>query len=153
MIEQQSQGPGKGIFTIGQRIITIIVSMVETRLRLAVVELEQEKSNIIQMLMMAGITLLLAAFGLMSLLVLLIWAIDPQYRLTAIATTTAVLFVLAIIGAIWTLGKARSSSLLGSTREELQVDRNILEKVQDEIQEEEKARKREKEREKEREGR
>lgn len=147
MIEQQSQGPGKGIFTIGQRIITIIVSMVETRLRLAVVELEQEKSNIIQMLMMAGITLLLAAFGLMSLLVLLIWAIDPQYRLTAIATTTAVLFALAIIGAVWTLGKAKRSTLLGSTREELQVDRNILEKVQDEIQEEEKASKREKDRE------
>ncbi len=147
MIDQQSQGPGKGIFTIGQRIITLIVSMVETRLRLAVVELEQEKANIIQLLMMAGITLLLAAFGLMSLLVLVIWAVDPQYRLTAIATTTGVLFLLAIVGAIWTLGKARKSTLLGSTREELQVDRNILEKVQDEIQEEETARKRDKERE------
>lgn len=147
MIEQQSQGPGKGIFTIGQRIVTILVSMVETRLRLAVVELEQEKANIVQLLMMAGITLLLAAFGLMSLLVLLIWAIDPQYRLTAIVTSTVVLFVLAIIGAIWTLGKAKRSTLLGSTREELQVDRNILEKLQDEIHEEEKARKKEKERE------
>ena len=145
MIEPQTQGPGQGIFNIGQRILTLLVSMVETRLRLAVVELEQEKSNIIQMLMMAGITLLLAAFGLMSLLVLLIWAIDPQYRLTAIATTTAVLFLLAIIGALWTLSKARKSSLLGSTREELQVDRNILEKIQDEINQEEQQRKKERE--------
>lgn len=137
MTEQQSQGPGKGIFTIAQRIVTIVVGMVETRLRLAVVELEEEKSNIIQMLMMAGITLLLAAFGLMSLLVLVIWAIDPQYRLTAIATTTGVLLLLAILGAVWTIAKARKSSLLGSTREELKVDRNILEKLQDEIRDEE----------------
>ncbi|WP_213990846.1 phage holin family protein [Sodalis sp. dw_96] len=145
MIESQTQGPGKGVFAIGQRIITILVSMVETRLRLAVVELEQEKSNIITLLMMAGITLLLAAFGLMSLLVLLIWAIDPQYRLTAIATTTGVLFLLAVIGAFWTLSKARKSTLLGSSREELLADRNILEKVQDQIQEEERERKRERE--------
>jgi uncharacterized membrane protein YqjE len=145
MIESQTQGPGKGIFTLGERIVTILVSMVETRLRLAVLELEQEKANIIQMLMMAGITLLLAAFGLMSLLVLLIWAINPQYRLMAIATTTGVLFLLAVIGAIWTLSKARKSTLLGSTREELQVDRNILEKIQDEVKAEEKEREQQRE--------
>lgn len=145
MIELQTQGPGKGIFTLGERIVTILVSMVETRLRLAVLELEQEKANIIQMLMMAGITLLLAAFGLMSLLVLLIWVINPQYRLMAIATTTGVLFLLAIIGVIWTLCKARKSTLLGSTREELQVDRNILEKIQDEVKAEEKEREQQRE--------
>ncbi|RLR18120.1 hypothetical protein D8L93_03700 [Sodalis-like symbiont of Bactericera trigonica] len=53
--------------------------MVETRLRLAVVELEEEKFNLIQMLMIAGITLLFAAFSLMSLLVLVILAIDQLY--------------------------------------------------------------------------
>lgn len=145
MIEPQMQGPGKGIFQLGERIVTILVSMVETRLRLAVLELEQEKANIIQMLMMAGITLLLAAFGLMSLLVLLIWAINPQYRLMAIATTTGVLFLLAIIGAIWTLRKARQSTLLGATREELQEDRNILEKIQDEVKAEEHERQKQRE--------
>ncbi|MEA9390386.1 phage holin family protein [Acerihabitans sp. TG2] len=147
MTDQQNQGPGKGILTIGQRILTLIVGMVETRIRLAVVELEQEKANIIQLLMMAGITLLLAAFALMNLLVLIVWAIDPQYRLTAVATTTGVLFLLAIIGAVWTLSKARKSTLLSATREELQADRNILEKVQHDIHEEEKTRKKEQERE------
>jgi len=149
MTDQQNQGPGpgKGIFTLGQRIITLIVSMVETRIRLVVVELEQEKANIIQLLMMAGITLLLAAFGLMSLLILVIWAVDPQYRLAAIATTTGVLFLLAIIGAVWTLSKARQSTLLSATREELLADRNILEKVRDDIQEEENTPKKEKDRE------
>lgn len=143
MIKQQNQGPGNGLFNIAQRILTIVVGMVETRLRLAVVELEEEKSNIIQMLMMAGITLLFAAFGLMSLLVLVVLAIDPQYRLTAIATTTGILLLLAIVGAVVILAKARKSSLLGATREELQVDRNILEKLQDEIKNEEAERKHE----------
>nr|VUD23178.1 Inner membrane protein YqjE [Salmonella sp. NCTC 7297] len=55
--------------------------MVETRLRLAVVELEEEKANLFQLLLMVGLTMLFAAFGLMSLMVLVIWAIDPQYRL------------------------------------------------------------------------
>lgn len=38
-----AQGPGKSVLGIGQRIVSIMVEMVETRLRLAVVELEEEK--------------------------------------------------------------------------------------------------------------
>ena len=37
-----SQGPARGVLSTAQRIVTIIVGMVETRLRLAVVELEEE---------------------------------------------------------------------------------------------------------------
>lgn len=122
-----SQGPARGVLSTAQRIVTIIVGMVETRLRLAVVELEEEKANVIQLLMMAGITLLLTAFGLMTLLVLLFWAIDPAYRLMALGITTAVLLGLALIGAIWTITKARRSTLLGATRRQLEIDRELLE--------------------------
>ncbi len=45
--------------------------MVETRLKLIAIELEEEKITLIQLILMAGITLLLTAFGLMSLLILL----------------------------------------------------------------------------------
>lgn len=124
----QTQGPGKGVLDAVQRIATIVVGMVETRVRLAAIELEEEKATLIQLLMMAGITLLLTAFGLMSLLVLMIWAIDPVYRLMALGSTTAVLLILAIIGFIWTLAKARHSTLLGSTRKQLEIDRELLEK-------------------------
>ncbi|CNI70243.1 inner membrane protein YqjE [Yersinia frederiksenii] len=124
----QTQGPGKGVLDTVQRIATIVVGMVETRVRLAAIELEEEKATLIQLLMMAGITLLLTAFGLMSLLVLMIWAIDPVYRLMALGSTTAVLLILAIIGFIWTLAKARRSTLLGSTRKQLEIDRELLEK-------------------------
>ncbi|WP_431224893.1 phage holin family protein [Serratia sp. L9] len=125
--QTRAQGPVKGVLDIAQRIITIIVSMVETRVRLAVIELEEEKANLVQLLMMAGLTLLFTAFGLMSLLILIFWAIDPAYRLVALGSTTAVLLLLAIVGAIWTLSKARRSTLLGATRKQLELDRSDLE--------------------------
>ena len=74
-----------------------------------------------------GLTLLFAAFGLMSLLVLIIWAIDPQYRLYVMIATTAVLLLSSLIGGIWTLRKARRSTFLRLTRKELAEDRALLE--------------------------
>lgn len=124
---RQSQGPGKGVINIGQRIVTTLVGMVETRIRLAVVELEAEKANLIQMLLMIGLTMLFTAFGLMSLMVLIIWAVDAQYRLMVIAITTGVLFALALILGLWTLAKSRRSTLLSATRKELSEDRKLLE--------------------------
>ncbi|CAI1587516.1 Inner membrane protein yqjE [Serratia quinivorans] len=123
----RAQGPAKGVLDVAQRIITILVGMVETRVRLAVVELEEEKANLIQLLIMAGMTLLFTAFGLMSLLILIFWAIDPIYRLMALGATTGVLLFLAVVGAIWTLVKARRSTLLGTTRKQLEIDRSELE--------------------------
>ncbi|MBK0032557.1 phage holin family protein [Erwinia sp. S43] len=124
---QQNHGPGKGVINIGQRILTTLVGIVETRVRLAVVELEAEKANLIQMMIMVGLTLLFTAFGLMSLMVLVIWAVDAQYRLMAMAITTGVLFALALIFGLWTLAKSRRSTLLSATRKELASDRQLLE--------------------------
>lgn len=124
---QYTQGPGKNILGIGQRMVTVLVQMVETRVRLAVVELEEEKANIFQLLLLVGLTLLFAAFGLMSLLVLIIWAVDPQYRLNVMIGTTVTLLLLALIGGIWTLRKVRHSTLLRHTRHELANDRALLE--------------------------
>ena len=115
------------VLGIGQRILTTLVGIAETRVRLAVVELEEEKANLFQMLLMLGLTMLFAAFGLMSLMVLIIWAIDPQYRLNAMIATTVVLLVAALIGGIWTLRKARKSTFLRHTRQELANDRALLE--------------------------
>ncbi|MEM6160226.1 phage holin family protein [Erwinia sp. P6884] len=123
----QSHGPGKGVIDIGQRIVTTLVGIVETRVRLAVVELEEEKANLIQMLIMIGLTMLFTAFGLMSLMVLIIWAVDPQYRLMAIGITTGMLFALALIFGLWTRAKSRRSTLLSATRRELKSDRELLE--------------------------
>ncbi|TPG61919.1 phage holin family protein [Ewingella americana] len=122
------QGPGKGILDTAQRIVTVLVGIVETRVRLAVIELEEEKANIFQLLLMAGITLIFTAFGLMSLLVVLFWAIDPAYRLMAMGTATGVLLFLAVVLGVWTLSKAKRSTLLSMTRKQLDIDRTLLEK-------------------------
>jgi len=127
-LKPSPQGPGKGLFDIIQRVATVVVGIVETRVRLAVIELEEEKANIFQLLLMAGITLIFTAFGLMSLLVVLFWAIDPAYRLMAMGTTTGVLLLLAVILGAMTLAKAKRSTLLSLTRKQLDVDRALLEK-------------------------
>ncbi|MFE8048175.1 phage holin family protein [Brenneria goodwinii] len=127
MTDKQRQGPASGAIASAQRIITILVSMVETRVRLAVIELEEEKANLIQLIIMAGLTLLFATFGLMSLIALIIWGVDPQYRLFALGCITATLLGLSIIIGIWTLLKVRRPTLLKSTRKELETDRALLE--------------------------
>ena len=124
---KSTQGPGQSVFGIGQRIVTLLVEMVETRLRLVVVELEEEKANLFQLFLMLWLTLLFAAFGLMSMLVLIIWAVDAQYRLNVMIATTAILLLAALIGGIWTLRKARRSTFLRFTRQELANDRALLE--------------------------
>ncbi|MBJ3815347.1 hypothetical protein F9C28_10530 [Shimwellia pseudoproteus] len=122
-----SQGPGKSVLGIGQRILTLLVGTVETRLRLAIVELEEEKARLFQLLLVTGLTLLFTAFGLMSLLVLIIWAVEPQYRLHVLIATTVVLFVLAIAGGLWTISAAKRSTFMHHTRQELKKDRDLLE--------------------------
>ncbi|AMG67102.1 phage holin family protein [Providencia stuartii] len=126
MEQQERQGPGKGVLNTLQRIAGIAVQMVETRIQLIAVELEEEKTTLIQLILMAGITLLFTAFGLMCLIGLIFWSVDPIYRYQALAITTCVLILLAIIGAIWTLKKARQSTLLGATREQLKEDSKAL---------------------------
>ncbi|WP_350305404.1 phage holin family protein [Photorhabdus viridis] len=123
----KSQGPGKGVLDSLQRIASIIIGMVETRLQLIVVELEKEKATLIQLILMVGLTLLFTAFGLMCLLVMIFLAVDPTWRLTALAITTGTLLTLALIGLIWTIKKSRHSTLLNATREQLKVDREMLE--------------------------
>lgn len=127
MTDKQRQGPASGVISSAQRIVTILVGMVETRVRLAVIELQEEKANLIQLLIMAGLTLLFATFGLMSLIALIVWGIDPQYRLFALGCITATLLGLALIIGIWTLVKVRRPTLLKSTRKELETDRALLE--------------------------
>lgn len=123
---RQTPGPGRSVLGVGQRLITIIVGMVETRIRLAVVELEEEKANLIQLLLMLGLTMLFMAFGLMSLMILVIWVVDAEYRLHVMIGTTVALLFCALVCGLWTLKKSRESTLLRHTRNELANDRALL---------------------------
>lgn len=127
MTEKQRQGPASGAIASAQRILTLLVGIVETRLRLVVIELEEEKNHLFQLLLLTGLTLIFAAFGLMSLIALIIWGLEPEYRLLALAWITATLLGLALIIGLWTLMKARRATLLKATRKELRTDRALLE--------------------------
>ncbi|MBI6549234.1 phage holin family protein [Xenorhabdus lircayensis] len=122
-----SQGPGKGLFDTLRRGAAIVVRMVETRIQLVAVELEEGTATLVQLLLMVGFTLLFAGFGLMCLLILIFWAIDPAYRITAMAITAGILLFLAVFTAIWTIKKARKLTFLNATREQLNIDRKMLE--------------------------
>lgn len=127
MTEKQRQGPASGAIASAQRILTLLVGIVETRLRLVVIELEEEKNHLLQLLLLTGLTLIFAAFGLMSLIALIIWGLEPEYRLLALSWITATLLGLALIIGLWTLIKARRATLLKATRKELRTDRALLE--------------------------
>lgn len=127
MTDKTGSAPGQGLIGAGQRLLTTLVSIAETRIRLAIVELEEEKANLLQMLLMVGLTMLFTAFGLMSLMVLVILAVPQEYRLYAIIAITAVLLGLALILGLWALVKSRRSTLLKHTRSELATDKKQLE--------------------------
>lgn len=127
MTEKQRQGPASGAIASAQRILTLLVGIVETRLRLVVIELEEEKNHLFQLLLLTGFTLIFAAFGLMSLIALIIWGVEPEYRLLALAWITATLLGLALTIGLWTLIMARRATLLKATRKELRTDRALLE--------------------------
>ena len=127
MSDHNSQGPGQGAVNILQRIATIVVNIVETRVRLLVIEIEEEKDNFVKLILMSGLTLICLAFGLISLLILICWSIDPVYRFTVLAIFSGVLLLTALVSAIITLKKAKTSTFLKETRNNLKIDKELLE--------------------------
>ncbi|CDL82380.1 phage holin family protein [Xenorhabdus szentirmaii] len=121
-----SQGLGKGLFGILRKMAATLVRMVETRIQLAAVELEEGAATLIQLLLMVGFTLLFAGLGLICLLVLLFWVIDPLHRVLAMIVATGILLFLAVLTAIMTLRKTRKLTFLNATREQLNIDYKTL---------------------------
>ncbi|MBC8944651.1 membrane protein [Xenorhabdus indica] len=122
-----SQGPGKGIFNTLRRVVTLVVGMVETRIQLAAVELEESAATLVQLLLLVGFTLLFAALGIICLLMLVFLAVDPAYQTTVIAIAAGTLLLLAVFGTIWAIRKSRRLTFLNATREQLRIDRKMLE--------------------------
>lgn len=128
MENQHSPGPGRGAINIIQRIASLSINIIETRLRLLAVELEEEKENLINLLLMSGLALIFLAFGLISLLILICWTIDPAYRFAALAALTTILFCTALALFLVIKRKLSSQRFLEETRKNLKLDRELLEK-------------------------
>lgn len=124
--EEYRRGPGQGVFNALHRMGSIIIDSVETRIELISTELEEEKTTLIQLLLMVGITLLLVAFSLGCLIWLVILSVDPSYRYVALVTVIVVLVLSALILGFLTLKKVRKKTLLIETRKQLRLDRELL---------------------------
>ncbi len=71
-------------------------------------------------------TLLCAFFGLITLLILLIWSINPVYRLFILGMITIVFLGLSILGILWIIKKPQSTLLI-HTQNQLEIDKIFLE--------------------------
>ncbi|WP_016856177.1 phage holin family protein [Halomonas smyrnensis] len=123
----EGQGPAQRLFGAGKRLLGSLVATGETRLRLAVLELEEERARLVTLLLLAGISLLLLLLGLGALTTLIIVAFWDSYRLAAIGGCAAVLLVGGLGLAGWVMHLARRRTLLVDTLKHLALDRELME--------------------------
>ena len=119
-------GPMERVFGASKRLLEHLLEGGEMRLRLAVLELEEERARLFDLLLLAGLSLALAALGLAFVGVFVVAAFWETHRLAAIAAVAAV-FLLGAAFAAWRLRRlARQRSLLRATLEQLATDRQLL---------------------------
>lgn len=123
---ERSAGPMERVFGASKRLLEHLLEGGEMRLRLAVLELEEERARLFDLFLLAGLTLALSVLGFAFAGVLVIAFFWETHRLTAIATVAAV-FLLGAAFAAWRLRRlARRRSLLRATLEQLATDRQLL---------------------------
>ncbi|MFP4137894.1 MAG: phage holin family protein [Halomonas sp.] len=122
------QGPAQRLFTAGKRLLGSLLATGETRLRLAVLELEEERARLVGLLLLAGLALILLLLGIGVLTTLVIVAFWDSYRLTAIAVSAGVLLGGGTLLCLRVMQLARRRTLLASTLRHLATDRELVER-------------------------
>ncbi|NAW35468.1 phage holin family protein [Halomonas alimentaria] len=122
-----SQGPAQRVFTAGRRLLGSLLATGETRLRLAVLELEEERARLVGMLLLAGLAMILLLLGIAVLTTLVIVAFWDSYRLTAIGVSAGVLLGGGVLLCLRVMQLARRRTLLASTLKHLATDRDLVE--------------------------
>lgn len=120
-------GPTQRVFSAAKRLLNSLIANSETRLRLAVVELEEERSRLLVLLLLAGASLLLLLLGVATLVALIVVLFWDTYRLTAIGVSAFVLIVTSFSLAVIALRQAKKHTLLKETLNQLAADRALLE--------------------------
>ncbi len=120
-------GPTQRVFEAAKRLLKTLLSGGETRLRLAVLELEEERDRLLSLLLLAGASLVLLLLGIATLTALVVVIFWDSYRLIAIAGSAGVLLALSGILALIARKQARTHTLLKETLSQLAADRNLLE--------------------------
>lgn len=122
-----SQGPAQRLFGAGKRLLGSLLATGETRLRLAVLELEEERARLFALLLLAGLSLILLLLGIGVLTALVIIAFWETHRLVAIGTSAVVLLSSGLLLALRVMQLARRRTLLAGTLRHLATDRDLVE--------------------------
>ncbi|HAK1939082.1 TPA: hypothetical protein H1Q11_005150 [Salmonella enterica] len=120
------RGPSRGLVDNIHRVFTALTGTLHTRLELVAVELEEEKGRIFGLLIMAGLTLIFTALGVISLLVFILLSAPPEHRLMILGSASAVFLVLALAFAIFARQRIAGGRMLSETRRQLSKDLSHL---------------------------
>lgn len=126
-MSEPRRGPAARAFSAARELGTLLLKSGTTRLQLAVVELQEERSRLFTLLVMMFAALLLLTFGIGALMLLAtVYFWDTPYRLQAIAISAGVLMLAAIILGWRALALARKPTLLRSTLQRLTEDTELI---------------------------
>ncbi|MGJ8514395.1 phage holin family protein [Carnimonas bestiolae] len=123
----QRSGPAASVLGSVRKLFTSLLSAGETRLKLVIVELQEERNRFFSLLITAMVALLMAAFGIGMLVLWVVVYFWDTHRLLAIGSAAGILLVLAIILGLRVKYVASRPTLLRSTLEHLGEDREQLE--------------------------
>ncbi|RLM02585.1 hypothetical protein BIY27_24780 [Gibbsiella quercinecans] len=121
-----TRGPSRRLVDNIHRVFTTLTGTLHTRLELIAVELEEEKNRIFGLLIMAGLTLMFTAFGVISLLVFILLSFPPEHRLMLLGSASAVFLILALAFFIFVRQRIAGSRMLSETRRQLGKDLSHL---------------------------
>ncbi|WNK19289.1 phage holin family protein [Halomonas piscis] len=124
-------GPGQRVIQAVRSVLGTLVANGETRLRLAVLELEEERARLLTLILLAGASLLLFMLATASMTALVIAIFWDSYRLLAIGACAVVLLLASVVLAAVAIRQARRHTLLKDTLSQLATDRALLEQRND----------------------
>ncbi|MCG6657300.1 hypothetical protein HOP52_05875 [Halomonas campisalis] len=123
-----SQGPAQRVFGAGKRLLGSLLDAGETRLRLAVLELEEERARLATLLLVIGLSLVMLLLGLAVLALLVAVLFWDTHRVAAIAISAGVLLTGGVLMALLARRMAHRPTLLKSTLTQLAIDRELVAK-------------------------
>lgn len=118
--------PGKKIINIGKRIISTLISILETRVQLLRIELENEITKLITLLILINLIMIFASFSFLSLIMLVTLMVNIKYCIFIIAIITSLLLFITLLLGYYMIKKIGQSKLLSFTSKELKKDRELL---------------------------
>ncbi|MGM0613938.1 MAG: phage holin family protein [Pseudomonadota bacterium] len=126
-----SSGPAQRTLDAARRLLKTLLANGETRLRLAVLELEEERARLLSLMLLVGASLVLLLLGIATLTALVVIIFWDSYRIAAIAISAGVLIVTSLLLALIAMRKARRHTLLKETLKQFATDRALLELEKD----------------------